>query len=70
MNPRKRLFIVTASCVTLGLVLGPSMVNSVRLNLAGGIWCEFLQPGGQREIHYGAEACQIPAEIQADAAGK
>ena len=67
MNRHKRLTITTSVLfVGFGLILGPSLVNSVRVSLAGGVWCEFLQSGGAREIRYGAAACEIPADVQAE----
>jgi hypothetical protein len=68
MNRHKRLTITTSVLfVGLGLILGPAVVNSVRVSLAGGVWCEFLQSGGAREIRYGAAACEMLPEVQADA---
>jgi hypothetical protein len=67
MKRHRRLAITTSTLfVALGLVLGPALVNSVRVSLAGGVWCEFLQPGGALEIRYGAAACEIPSEVQAE----
>jgi hypothetical protein len=68
MSRHKRLTITTSALVVvLSLTLGPAVVNSVRVSLAGGVWCEFLQSGGEREIRYGAAACEISPEAQADA---
>jgi hypothetical protein len=67
MKRHQRLTLATSALfVTLGLSLGPALVNSVRVSLNGGVWCEFLQPGGALEIRYGAAACEIPAEVQAE----
>jgi hypothetical protein len=68
MSRHKRLTIMTSALfVTLSLILGPAVVNSVRVSLAGGVWCEFLQAGGEREIRYGAAACEISSEAPAAA---